>query len=162
MPEFHETLDGPRLVMDDTEAQLLIRLVTELRALLKTGRVDRGDPMYDRLFPSAYETPKDEAAYRELVGDDLHTHKLEALDVVADALNERGTDITLGEDDFEAWLQCLTDLRLAIGTRLEVDEEKMAAPFDPHDPDGASLQILHWLGWITEGLIDATGTISQP
>jgi hypothetical protein len=149
MPEFYRS----RLVLDPMEAQLLRNLTTEYRALLESGRIDRGDPIYDRLFPSAYEAPKDEAAYRELIGDDLQTHKLEALDVVTKGLENTTVDVE--GDDFEAWIRTLTDLRLAIGTRLEVDEERMAAEPDPRDPDAQSLQILHWLGWITEGLLEA-------
>lgn len=157
MPEFATTTDGVRLILDETEAELLTRLTNELRGLLRSGRIDRGDEVYDRLFPSAYETPKDERAYRDLIGDDLETHKLEALDTVSAAVAK--SDITIEGEDFETWIQCLTDIRLAIGTRLDVDEERMAAPVSNLDPDAPSLQILHWLGWITEGLIEARANL---
>ena len=154
MPEFH----GSRLVLNNMEVDLLRNLTSEYRTLLQGGRIDRGDPIYDRLFPSAYESAHDEAAYRDLIGDDLAKHKLEALDVVTAALKRKTVDIE--DDDFDAWIQTITDLRLAIGTRLEVDEERMAADPDPRDPDAVSLQVLHWLGWITEGLL--AGKLSQP
>jgi hypothetical protein len=159
MPDFRPAPDGARLVLDKAEAELLKNLTSEYRALLRGGRTDRGDPVYDRLFPSAYETAEDERAYRDLVGDDLQTHKLEALDRVTSSLE--ATDITIDGEDFDAWVQTLTDLRLAIGTRLDVDEDRMAAEPDPHDPDTPSLQVLHWLGWIQQGLIEARGNITN-
>ena len=159
MPEFLTAADGAHLRLDATEARLLMQLTSEFKTILSGGRLDRGDPIYDRLFPSAYEKPEDETAYRELTGDDLSKHKLEALDIVVGALDKKGADVTLEGEDFDAWLQILTDLRLAIGTSLDVDEERMGAEVDPHDADAPALQILHWLGWVQEGLIEARGNL---
>jgi hypothetical protein len=150
MPDFFPAPDGARIVLDRAETQLLEQLTRDFRQILHGGRVDRGDPIYDRLFPSAYENPKDEAAYRDLTGSDLAKHKSEALERVRSKLGRRGTDVTLDAEEFESWIQCLTDLRLTIGTNLDVDEEKMAA-----EPDSPELSVLHWLGWLTEGLLEA-------
>ncbi|MCA1831052.1 MAG: DUF2017 domain-containing protein [Actinobacteria bacterium] len=155
MPKFHTAASGARLVLDPAETQLLRQLTDEFRTLLRSGRADRGDPVYDRLFPSAYEAPKDEIAYRDLVGDDLEQHKLKALDVVSASLGSRRTDVVIEGEDFEAWIQSLTDLRLAIGTRLDVDEEAMQKEIDPHEPDAQAMSILHWLGWLQEGLLSS-------
>ena len=135
---------------------MIRQLTGELRSLLDGGRIDRGDPVYERLFPSAYEEAKDEAAYRDLIGDDLVTFKLEALDIVSSALGTRSSDVTLEGETLDIWLACLTDLRLAIGTRLDVDEERMGAEVDPRDPDAQSLAVLHWLGCIQEGVVRAS------
>ncbi len=143
---------GARLLLDATETELLRRLTGELRALLARGRPDR-DPVLDRLFPDAYEDAANEAAYQELVGDDLTKHKLAALDTVSTSLGRKKSDVAIEGDDIHAWLACLTDLRLAIGTRLDVDEDRMAADIDPRDPDAQSLAILHWLGWVQESLL---------
>ncbi len=157
MPEFVPTPNsGVRLLLDDTETHVIRRLAGELRALLDGGRIDRGDPVYERLFPSAYGDIKDETAYRDLVGDDLVTFKLQALDIVCDALGARASDVTLEGETLDIWLACLTDLRLAIGTRLDVDEERMGAELDPRDPDAQSLAVLHWLGVVQEGVVRAS------
>ena len=156
MPEFIETdNDGVRLVLDEMETHVIRQLTEELRTLLDGGRIDRGDPVYERLFPAAYDDAKDETAYRDLIGDDLVTFKLEALDAVAGALGERFSDVTLEGETLDIWLACLTDLRLAIGTRLDVDEERMGAEIDPNDPDARSLAVLHWLGFVQEGVVRA-------
>ena len=52
----------------------------------------------------------------------------------------------------------LTDLRLALGTRLGVDEERMGAAVDPAGPDAAAMTVLHWLGWVQEGILSALQT----
>jgi hypothetical protein len=157
MPDFVPTPNaGVRLLLDDTETHVIRQLAGELRALLDGGRIDRGDPVYERLFPSAYEETNDETAYRDLIGDDLVTFKLQALDTVSEALGERSSDVTLEGETLDIWLACLTDLRLAIGTRLDVDEERMGAEIDPRDPDAQSLAVLHWLGFVQEGVVRAS------
>jgi hypothetical protein len=156
MPEFiTDHNGGARLLLDDAETDIIRGLVDELRTLIAGGRIDRGDPVYDRLFPSAYEEAKDEAAYRELIGDDLVTHKVEALDAISGALGPGANDIPLEGESLDTWLSCLTDMRLAIGTRIDIDEERMAAEIDPKHPDARALAVLHWLGWIQEGVLQA-------
>jgi uncharacterized protein DUF2017 len=156
MPEFEPTTQGVRIVLDDTETLILRQLCGELRAVFGGGRIDRGDPVYDRLFPSAYEDAKDEAAYRDLIGDSLVQEKLEGLDAISTALGTQTTDVTLDDEALQRWLGALTDLRLAIGMRLDVDEERMSQEVGPDDPDAQALSVLHWLGWVQEGLIRAT------
>jgi hypothetical protein len=148
-------------VLDEAETHVIRQLTTELRTLLDAGRIDRGDPVYERLFPSVYEDMRDEAKYRDLVGDDLLTFKLEALEAVSSALGDgdRGSEVTLEGEALDIWLACLTDLRLAIGTRLDVDEERMGAELDPRDPDAQSLAVLHWLGWVQEGVLRASSEL---
>ena len=139
-------------MLDATESQLLRQLAAEMRALLTGSRVGNG-PVLDRLFPAAYETPDDESTYREMVGDDLNREKLNALDTISAALRDGPTEVTLTGEEFSTWLACLTDLRLAIGVRLEIDEERMSADIDPRDPDAQAMTVLHWLGWVQEGLL---------
>src|SRR5437870_4829671 len=122
MPEFSAAPDGAKLELDEIETRILKQLTDEMRAVLGGKHSDRGDPVYDRLFPSVYERAEDEAAYRDLTGTDLEEHKRKALDVVSGHLGRRRTDATITGEDFEAWIAALTDMRLAIGTRLDVDE----------------------------------------
>lgn len=152
MPEFRPAPGGAVLSLDATESQLLRQLAAEMRALLTGGRAGN-EPVLDRIFPSAYENTDDEATYREMVGDDLTREKLEALDTVSAALQDGPTDLTLTGEEFSTWVACLTDLRLAIGVRLDVDEERMAAEIDPRDRDAHAMRVLHWLGWLQEGLL---------
>lgn len=154
--EVEATDDGVRLSLSRQEADLLRRLTDELRSLLQDSAEE--DPVRERLFPDAYEDPEDARSYRELTFDDLEAAKLEALTSIRESLGARGRAVAELEDaETETWVRALTDLRLAIGTRLGIDEEQMSAELDPDDPDSGSLAVLHWLGYLQQTLLEALG-----
>jgi len=159
MPEFHPLSGGGvRIVLDSDEARVLRGLATELRSVL-TGAGPGDDPVVERLFPAAYDDPIEEESYRDMVAGELEQEKIAGLDAVAAALpDDRDADVSLGADDVSGWLATLTDLRLALGVRLGVDEERMGAEVDPSAPDAAAMTVLHWLGWVQEGIIHALQT----
>ena len=120
------------------------------------------DPVLDRLFPKAYMEPEDvdrDAEYQRLMHDDLLEAKLANLDVVTRTL-DRGTvslrrwTIDLTEDEAAAWLGALNDLRLALGVRLGITED-FDGDIDPSDPQAPALNVLSYLGWLEENLVDA-------
>jgi hypothetical protein len=141
---------GVRVRIEGDEAELLRRLITELQTLLEAD-VPREDPVVARIFPDAFEEEEDRRAYRDMVDDDLRAQKLGAMRTVSETLE----GATLSDDEVDAWLVTLTDMRLAIGTRLDVDEEQMAAELDPDDPSTASMAVLHWLGFLQESIVQA-------
>jgi hypothetical protein len=141
--------------LDETEADLLRRLTAEMETLL-SSEAGGEDAVIDRLFPDAYESPEDESAFREIVGDDLRRHKLDALSDVRSALGKRGAaTITFSEGDPGTWLTVLTDMRLAIGTKLDVTEESMSQELELDRPTSSSMLVLHWLGWMQESILKA-------
>jgi Domain of unknown function (DUF2017) len=121
-----------------------------------------GDPVLERLFPRAYLEPEDvdrDAEYQRLVREDLLEAKLANLDVVTSTL-DRGTaslrrwTVDLTEDEAGAWLGALNDLRLALGVRLGITED-FDGDIDPSDPQAPALNVLSYLGWLEENLVDA-------
>lgn len=150
MPDFKSgRRSSLEMRLDSHEADLLRRLVTEMRTVLAEGTGE--DPVHDRLFPAAYDDPEDTKSFRDLVGDQLQDGKLRSLDMVGEFLGERGrVHATLSPEQVQAWLTTLTDLRLAIGVRTEVTEEKMQRELDVDDPEAPTLAVLHWLGWMQE------------
>jgi hypothetical protein len=148
---------GIRLRLEDHEADLMRELAEEMRTLLEAD-IPRADPVIGRLFPDAYDAAPDAEAYRDLVEDDLKGAKRRARAVVEEKLGRRGpVSTTLSSEEAEMWLTFLTDVRLAIGTRLEVTEELMGADIDPDDPDAAAVSVLHWLGWLQEMTLQEMG-----
>ena len=136
------------------EADLLRRLAAEMRTMLESHVA--GDPVVQRLFPDAHTGSEEAAEFRSLTQDDLSAVKRSALQRMVTSLGtEDRLDVTLTTAEVDSWLSVLTDLRLAIGTRLEVTEELMSARVDPGDERAPALATLHWLGWVQEMLLRA-------
>ncbi len=109
--------------------------------------------MLRRLFPPAYANdPERDAEYRSMVGDDLLARRLEAVDVV-----ESTIDATrLSEEQLNGWMAAVNDLRLVLGTRLDVGEDD--EPVDPDHPEAAFYGAYYWLGWLLSEVVDALST----
>ena len=74
--------------------------------------------------------------------------------VVLDTCPARGGRVRLSDEQAQAWLSALNDVRLALGTMLEVTED-MPEELPPEDPRSAHLAVYHWLTWVQESLIQA-------
>jgi hypothetical protein len=138
-----------RLRLSDGERELLTSLPTELTALIEA---DPADPGLRRLFPPAYEHDEEsEDEYRRLMHEELLAGRREALEVLAEtARSER-----LSGEQLDAWLRALTDLRLALGTRLGVTEETYDREIDPDDPQAYELSVFAYLSWLQEQAVEA-------
>ena len=129
------------------------------------------DPVLARLFPTAY-AEDDEAAseFRRYTESALRDGKAAAAGLVIDTLEEAGLPAELGEQrlviDVEldepaamSWLRAFTDLRLALGVRLEVEEgdEDFWHALPDDDPRSQAHDIYEWLGALQETMVDALG-----
>jgi len=130
------------------ERSLLAGVVAELRALLDGAP---GDPSLRRLFPPAYDEAEDERAYRDLMGGELLDGRRAALDVVAQTVEHE----RLTPEEADAWLRALNDLRLVLGTRLDVQEDTFAEELRRDDPRAPALAVYGYLSWMQEQLIEA-------
>lgn len=126
------------------------------------------DPVLARLFPSAY--PDDEEAagdFRRYTESGLRDGKAEAAGRLIDALEDGGlggepeqgvfVDVELDQPSAISWMRTLTDMRLAIATRLEVEEGDDAywATLPDDDPRSQVHDIYQWLGFLQETLVEA-------
>jgi Domain of unknown function (DUF2017) len=138
-----------RLRLSDAERQLLRELPAQLLALLTA---DPADPSLRRLRPTTYEDDAEsEDEFRRLMDGDLLESRRDALLVLVDtAARER-----LTAEELDAWLRALTDLRLAVGTRLEVTEDTYAREIDPRDPQAYELSVFAYLSWLQEAAVEA-------
>ncbi|MEX2659331.1 MAG: DUF2017 family protein, partial [Acidimicrobiales bacterium] len=131
---------GFDLRLPEQERELVASLVGQLRTVL-TGEEVVAEPSVRRLFPSAYaDDAARDAEYRELVHDDLLAARLAALDVVEATVEATHLD----EEELHGWMGAVNDLRLVLGTRLDVSEETLAEP-DPHHPDAPALAVYQYL-----------------
>ncbi len=154
--------DGTFTVHLSEHEQLLLKsLLAQLRTLLKLegGGEITEDSGVRRLFPTAYPGRDDlEAEYQGMVHDDLLGQRLAAIDRVEDTIVLPSVD----EEQLGTWLRTFNDLRLVLGTRLDVSEDD-AGPIDPDDPDAPAQAAYEYLGWLLENTVNAlTGALPEP
>jgi len=136
-----------RLRLPTEERELIGSLVAQLRQILETD-----DPDLRRLTPPAYQDdPEREREYRELVGDELSRGRSRALDVVEATADANRLD----EDQMSAWLAAVNDLRLVLGTRLEVTEELYERGLPEDDPRASTYAVYAYLGWLQEQIVES-------
>jgi len=127
------------------------------------------DPVLARLFPTAY--PKDEEAaaeFRRFTEGGLRDGKAAAAIAIIDGLEEAGLPQELTEDGLmidveldvptaETWMRSFTDLRLALATRLDVEEgdEAYWDALPEEDPRSQAHDIYEWVGYLQETLVGA-------
>jgi Domain of unknown function (DUF2017) len=144
------------------EAQVLRQCVAELAALL-ADHPDPDDPAVERLFPDVYpEDPAAAAEFRRFTEADLKAEKLDQAKTVLSDLLENGGEIRLVDEQADLWLRALTDVRLALGTRLGVqDETDIEAELDdavgrnPTSPRVGQLSVYAYLTYLQESLVGA-------
>ena len=116
------------------------------------------DPVLARLFPDAYADDAEAAGeFRRYTETGLRETKQDAALTALGTLNDPGRDRVLTTAEAQAWLTALNDLRLALGTRLEVDrdwsEQYDRLPDD--DPTRFWLGVYDWLSHLQESLVAA-------
>lgn len=116
------------------------------------------DPILARLLPNAYRD--DEAAageFRRYTEHGLRSGKVAAAKTVLDTLPESGGRVLLTEDQAQAWLRSLNDVRLALGVRLDVtdDYDELLSRVEQGGPQASGLMVYDWLGLLQSSLVQA-------
>jgi hypothetical protein len=112
------------------------------------------DPVLARLFPDAYrEDDEASAEFRRYTEAGLRDGKRANAELVLRTLGEGG-EIVLDAEQAQAWLRALNDLRLALGTRLDVTEDTPRR-MDADDPRSAPFAAYDWLTYLQESLVHA-------
>ncbi len=107
-----------------------------------------------RLFPPAYpDDPLQNLEFETNLGATPRSGKLEALDVVERTANAS----TLTEDELLAWIGAVNDLRLVLGTRIEITEEATDEDFPEGDPRHDSYRAYLFLGYLLQEMLEAVG-----
>ena len=169
---FKRTRKGVEARFEPVEADVMAQCATELLDLLGEDEAADEDPLAAlvglsdaerpddpallRLFPDAYAGDTEEGReaardFRRYTESDLRTGKRAAAAAVLAALPSGGGSVLLDRDACDRWLSCLNDLRLVLGTRLEVQEdtELEDLPEELHQ----LYAVYGWLGWAQESLL---------
>jgi Domain of unknown function (DUF2017) len=135
------------LRLPDEERHVLRALVPQLRELLAAD-----DEALRRLFPTAYPADLEaDAFYQQLTHDDLVDQRMARLaqfEVFLDASE-------VSTEQLECAMGAVNDLRLVLGTRLDVSEDDDPTEIDEEDPEAPLLAVYSYLGWILEMIVEA-------
>jgi len=141
-----------RLALSPEARNVVRHFAEQVVGLLDTDPAD----VTRRLFPPAYAEADDkrlEDEYRRLMGDDLRQRHREAAQTLLDTLDQDA----LSPEEAEAWLRALNELRLVLGTVLDVGEND-DGPADPDDPRAPGYALYHFLTALQGELIEELAT----
>lgn len=134
------------------------------------------DPVLARLFPSAYEDETLSTEFRRYTEASLREAKRADAQTLLETLGEpqphepggpggmggqgrpsRPGRVELTEEQAQAWLRALNDVRLALGTRLDVTEEVHTeiAGMPEDDPRFPAFVTYDWLTYLQDTLVRA-------
>jgi hypothetical protein len=116
------------------------------------------DPVLARLLPDAYrDDPEAAGEFRRYTEHGLRSGKTAAARTVLATLPSKGGRVRLSQPEAQAWLRALNDVRLALGTRLEVtdDFDDEVANMGLDDPRAAYVGVYQWLAFLQETLVRA-------
>lgn len=160
--------------LDAQEAVVLRNLVVEVQQMLngraddtpadelsvltgiRTGPTTRpADRVLARLLPDFTTEDADLAAgLRSLHEPALIEAKNAAATTVLETLPEHGGKIELTAEQADDWLAALNDVRLALGTALDVSED-MPDELPEGDPRTPHLGVYQWLTFVQDALVQA-------
>jgi hypothetical protein len=152
MPRFDRRIrrrrDGRYAIgLERWERDLLRTLPGQLRDLLETD-----DPALERLFPPAYLTDDERnEEYRRLMRGDLLSSRMASLDVLEATVDAADLD----EEQLVAWMGSINDVRLVLGTRLDVSEDMGPEPFPDDDPRAPAFALYSYLAYLQECVVEA-------
>jgi hypothetical protein len=173
--------------LDRAEKTMLTHLLTQVQEML-SGRAEEGpndelsaltgidtgpsappqDPALARLLPNFHRLDSSQAGTADLTDSaaalrSLHEpaiveEKQENISFVLGVLNDARSEIVLSDSGAESWLSAVNDVRLVLGSRLEVTEDTPERlPKD--DPRAGELAVYHWLTFCQDSLV---GALSGP
>jgi Domain of unknown function (DUF2017) len=139
------------LRLEPGERDVLRGLPDQLRTLIE-NEDPTSDPAMARLYPPAYEDdPIRNLEFERMAGDDLTSQRLSSIATMEGSIDAE----RLTEDQLLSWLGVLNDLRLVMGTRLEITEEMTEHDFAPDDPRASAFALYAYLTWLVDAIVRA-------
>jgi hypothetical protein len=129
----------------DEGRQLIGDLLTQLRDLLTSD-----SPALVRLFPPPYGDDEERnQGYAALAGAELVERRIAAIDAMESTLRSE----TLTEDELAVWMRSINDIRLVLGTILDVSEDH--EPPDVTDDAAPLYATYEYLGYLLDRVVAA-------
>jgi hypothetical protein len=152
---------GARMFFEPIESEVVAASLADLLAALGPDGLAADDPVYRRLYPAGYrDDPQAVESFRDLTEETLRTERQDraeqcAADLAGARPHRRRSTVTVDAEGGRRWMQVLNDLRLALGTRLGIEEDDDYIDVDPDDPQARSYAIYTFLTGMQDALVRA-------
>ena len=149
---FRPCAGGFTIKMGSDVQEWVLHLADQLETLLDT----EGDDVR-RLFPTAYpDDAERDAGYQILARQQLIDGRREAIALMKATLDKK----MWNEDELAAWMGIINDLRLVLGTQLDVSEDEN--DIDLEAPNAVAVLAYYQLGELLAEIVDAlSGTLPE-
>ncbi|MGI5269620.1 DUF2017 domain-containing protein [Nonomuraea sp. CA-218870] len=161
---------GVIAAFDAAEVSILRSLVSMVLGLVAPGQTSDdpleralgigdasppSDPVLARLFPSAYEDERESSEFRRYTEATLRDGKRSDAQTLLDTAAPGRVELT--PEQAQAWMRALNDVRLTLGTRLEVTEEihQELESMSEDDPRYPAFVTYDWLTYLQDSLVRA-------
>jgi len=135
-----------QLKITDEERDLVASLATQLRELLSSEEPEG----VERLFPPGYANDEElQKEFSAITHDELLAKRLASVDVVEQTV----TRTSLTSDELSAWMGAVNDLRLVLGTRLDVTEDMNEIALD--DQRAPAFAVYQYLTYLLSEIVQA-------
>ena len=137
--------------------------LAELTGIRTGPSTSPDDPILSRLLPDFHRLDEDNpsksdqdsaAALRSLHEPELLDLKTGVAGIVLETCPPGGGEVRLTLEQADAWLYAINDVRLALGTALDVTDD-MPDELPEDDPRSSHLGVYHWLTWVQDTLVAA-------
>jgi hypothetical protein len=140
---------GYTIKLTDHERDVLRDLPNEVIKLMEDEEDSRST---FRLFPRAYENDLGrQVEYDRLMRDDLATRHIEALRMMQESADAK----ELSEEQIDAWIRALNQLRLVLGTRLDVTDDTDEDDFADDEATASAYALYSYLGYLQDAAVEA-------
>ncbi|MBK4346064.1 DUF2017 domain-containing protein [Lacisediminihabitans changchengi] len=136
------------------EARLIVQLTGQIGAMLAEPAAN--DAALKRLLPDAYrDDPEAAEEFRRFTAESLAERKGRNGQTVAASLADAAaatsaTKVVLDEQQAQAWIRAVSDIRLTIASRIGIERDD-----DRPNPDEPLGDIYDWLAFVQESLVVA-------
>lgn len=137
--------DGYVVNLPTSTRELIDNLLEQL-----SGMLNQGGPALRRLFPEPYGDDEERnAGYAVLAGSELLEGRLSAIAEMRASLPQP----RINGLQLDSWMRTVNDLRLVMGTLLDIDDDDYEVPIDDDNED-LFLAYEH-LGYVLESIVTA-------
>jgi hypothetical protein len=147
---------GVRIRLDRLENDVLTAMLTDFADLVEADAFEQDDPVRVRLFPAGYRDDDTASAdFRELTEQSLRLERAQRARECAGELRDLGTrrELVIDAESAQRWIQSINDLRLALGTRLDVTDDDQVGDTSPDAPFAQEWTVYHWLTGLQDSLV---------